>query len=54
MDVMLSKAKHLVSSRGYEDEIVRLRLRMTSRRSVLPQKGSVHTTSLDFHGAQFP
>jgi uncharacterized protein YbjQ (UPF0145 family) len=29
---MLSKAKHLVFSRRYKDEILRLRLRMTSAR----------------------
>jgi hypothetical protein len=29
MDVMLSKAKHLAFSGGYEVEILRLRLRMT-------------------------
>jgi DMSO reductase family type II enzyme heme b subunit len=32
LDVMLSKAKHLAFARCYEDEILRLRLRMTLRR----------------------
>jgi hypothetical protein len=34
LDVMLSKAKHLVFSRCHEDEILRLRLRMTLRHSL--------------------
>ena len=33
-DVMLSKAKHLAFSSGYEVEILRLRLRMTLRDSL--------------------
>jgi hypothetical protein len=34
IDVMLSKAKHLAFSGGYEVEILRLRLRMTLRHSL--------------------
>jgi len=37
IDVMLSEAKHLAFSRCYEDEILRLRLRMTLRHSLLVQ-----------------
>jgi len=35
---MLSKAKHLAFSSYYEDEILRLRLRMTLRHSLSEQK----------------
>jgi hypothetical protein len=35
---MLSKAKHLSFSGGYEDEILRLRLRMTLRHSLLGER----------------
>ena len=37
-DVMPSTAKHLASSSCYEDEILRLRLRMTLRHSLSEQK----------------
>jgi hypothetical protein len=35
LDVMLSKAKHLAFAGYYEDEILRLRLRMTLRHSLV-------------------
>jgi hypothetical protein len=43
--VMLSKAKHLAFSAGYEVEILRLRLRMTLRHSFFV-KGGIFASGL--------
>ena len=43
-DVMLSKAKHLAFSSCYEDEILRLRLRMTLSYSFFCRKKGCRVT----------
>jgi hypothetical protein len=42
---MLSGAKHLAFSNGYEDEILRLRLRMTLRHGLKAGEGMVRSAS---------